>query len=365
MTGAIKMLNIKNFIVLFFTIICIAFICSCQESSKGDDVMNKETVFSIKDNLEFIYTTGRCAVTQESITCDWGGSGFSFNADCEGNISLHYIKDSEQDVFFTVYIDGVRSQQRVKLSGKEGWCSIGENLDKRTHFFEIYKQTEIKKGFLCEFDMISMKGDFADPPACKDILIEFLGDSITAGIGNLGRNGIDGGEPINSDTTQTYAFIAGRELNADFSIIAQGGASLTPNTGTGIHLASVYDYVSFERNKLDHWRYDRHPDIIVVNLGTNDRSVGSDIFVNGVKTLGSMLRSYHKHAKIVFCIGMMQKGERTVEFKRAIKQLGGEEANYFFLMLPTNNEGSGAHPSVNGNKEAAKTLIEFLDDFVK
>ena len=360
------MKSVKKFkFIILIIVLYVMIFCACTDENqdKGDvDTLDTTTTttYYINDNINYFRISGRCPVTDSGIACDWGGSGFSFNVNCEGAISLDYTKDSEQDIFFTIYIDGVRQDQRLKLTGTEGNCVLTDNLAKGLHTIELYKQTQNQKGLLCEFTNVIFKGTFESSPQAKSTRIVFLGDSITAGIGNLGKNGIDGGEPVNSDTTQTYAFMTGRALDADFSIIAQGGASLTPNTGTGVHLASVYKYINFERNRVDKWSFDSPVDVVVVNLGTNDRGVGSNDFIDGVVAMAGTLREYHKDSRIVFCMGMMSKGERNIEFKRAVSQLGGNEAGYYFVLLPANNEGSGAHPCVAGNEEASVVLTEYL-----
>lgn len=360
----------KKLFVVITTILLSIMIFSCNQdnTNQKNDNANEGVIytmkdFSIKDNINYFHISGRCPLTDTGLACDWGASGFSFNVNCEGDVSLHYTKDSEAEIFFTVYVDGVRQENRLKLTGISGTCIIVENLVRGSHTIELYKQTQNQKGFLCEFDKVTFKGTFEAAPPAKNFTIEFLGDSITAGIGNLGRNGIDGGEPVNSDATQTYAFITSRALNVDFSVIAQGGASLTPGTGTGIHLASIYKYVNFERG-TECWDTEKSINIIVVNLGTNDRGVNSNDFIDGIIAIANGLREKHKDSKIVFCMGMMAKGERSIEFKRAVKQLGEDSKGFYFLLLPANNDGSGAHPSVIGNQNAADVLIPFLNNLL-
>ena len=45
-----------------------------------------------------------------------------------------------------------------------------------------------------------------------------------------------------------------------------------------------------------------------------------------------------------------------------MNELGGEEAGYYFCLLPGNIAGEKGHPVVESHKNAANVLIQFLKE---
>ena len=80
-------------------------------------------------------------------------------------------------------------------------------------------------------------------------------------------------------------------------------------------------------------------------------------------SFGKAIKGYFPGAKFVFCYGMMG-GNATEAIKEAINNLGGKKENIHFLLLPQNNEGSGAHPNVTGNEQAAAVLTDFIKNTI-
>ena len=317
------------------------------------------TVYAVRDNLHFLKTSGRCPLTDSGIAVDWGASGIAFYADCEGEIKVHYQKPTDTAIYFTVYIDGVRSEQRYTFPRTGGKTVIATGLSRGPHLIEIYKQSQIEAALLCEFTALEFSGRFLEKPRDSAFRIEFVGDSITAGVCNLGINGKTGAEPEYSDTTQTYAFLAARELRADFAVIAQGGAAFTPNTGTGVQMAAIYEYTDFVRYPDRKWAFQDNCDLVVVNLGTNDFSKTAAEITKYALELSHTLRTYHPDAAMIFCSGMMNNQVGPL-LREMAENLGGEGAGFYYVRLPQNNEGSGTHPNAAGNAQAADVLVDFI-----
>jgi lysophospholipase L1-like esterase len=108
------------------------------------------------------------------------------------------------------------------------------------------------------------------------------------------------------------------------------------------------------------------PDIVVINLGTNDNSKGSDPaqFKEDVKALIALVRStYGEDVKIVWAANMMGACMQTYS-QAAINELGGEAAGLYFCTLTANQEGGYYHPSKAGHVVAAAELANFIQENV-
>jgi lysophospholipase L1-like esterase len=157
-------------------------------------------------------------------------------------------------------------------------------------------------------------GALKPPPAASGRLIEVVGDSISAGYGNLG---MEVHPPYNNtcsftlDTEaayQAYDSMIGRTLNAEVSIIARSGwgmyRDLSGNTANV--LSSVYDDTVGTEN-APKWNFARKADAVLINLGTNDSAMGDpgkpyeDAYVAFLRTV----RGHYPDAWIFLTIGPM------------------------------------------------------------
>ncbi|MFQ8601061.1 MAG: GDSL-type esterase/lipase family protein, partial [Oscillospiraceae bacterium] len=139
---------------------------------------------------------------------------------------------------------------------------------------------------MATLESITLAGSFLEAPDQSNLAIEFIGDSLTAGYGNLGKPGdASPGSPLLQDGTQAYAFMAARELGADLSVIAMSGHGLVGGWKAGWNVPKAYPYTNWYRDHEESGKYDfaRPSDVVVVNLGTNDwntrnlSSVGNNI----------------------------------------------------------------------------------------
>lgn len=81
------------------------------------------TTFNIIDIRENIKKIGRASDTDDGIALDWTASGIEFNAECSGDVALKIqasctspqsgAHNNDKDCYYTVYIDGVRQNNRL------------------------------------------------------------------------------------------------------------------------------------------------------------------------------------------------------------------------------------------------------------
>ncbi len=335
-----------------------------------------ERTYMVSDILDYLKLDGRYKEKKDDlnkytgITYDNAYNCISFVADCEGDIILDldvklFSADKEgwRDRYLTVYIDGVRQEERLAVEGglmvyANRSVTVAKGLSKGKHTIEIYRQNESSHAEML-LKSITMKGVPCEKPADRELLIEFVGDSITAGYGNLGNNDTKNPDSAkNSDATSTYAFLTAKNLNADITATCRSGHMFS---GENPLFSDFYNQINWIRDKTP-YTPTRHPDIVVVNLGTNDTnstdlSTLSDYTVKALETI----RAVHPDAKIVWAYGLMGS---TVEDQilKGIQTYGGVEKGVYYCPLQTDWSGGGHHPSLVGHQRAADTLTKFIKD---
>ena len=185
----------------------------------------KEWTYNVLEVADRLLLGNRCPIndSEKGIIFDQAGANFAFNADCEGDITVKLTGSTSWSYRFhhyTVYIDGVR-QERIQAEGNVADSgtvnvTVAKDLPRGVHEIKICRSNPAEKGSET-VKSITMKGvPCEDKPKQKDLLIEFLGDSLTAGLGNLDfENGSFDAEF--SDSTQTYAYFTAEAFGADFS----------------------------------------------------------------------------------------------------------------------------------------------------
>lgn len=343
---------------------------------------------SLQDLSENCIVMGRSAADGSGITMDDTAAGILFRARCSGTVTVEITARMTDSTFaaynflyFTVFVDGERQEERLKISGttrkpQAFTLTLAENLPKGDHTFEFYRQTESQKG-LVTLEAVTLDGTFLKPPE-KKLRMEFIGDSITAGYGNLSAAEPNAGSPDIEDGTQSYAFLTARELNAAHSILAMEGHGLVGGWGREYNVPKTYPYTSWYRDHTEAGLYgfEDPADVVVVNLGTNDWATrtqaqyGNNIttldFKNAVKSFSETIRAKNPDAKIVWAYGMMVSGTSgyNTAIVEAVAGMGGEKSGLYTVALPFGNHGAGGHPDIAEQQAAADTLTAFLKERV-
>ncbi len=334
--------------------------------------------YNINNNLDRIKVMGRYVALEDgSVTCDNVCGGIAFNAKVNGEVKLNLSTkfgwvsgDIMLEQYFALFIDGVR-QERLMIKGEkdsltEHSMCICKHIEGE-HLFEIIRSNEAMQ---CQMNIhsVEIEGELCHRPEDKKLLIEFVGDSITAGYGNLGeKTDIElANAGRYSDGTQTYAYLTKLALDADYTGVCASGMAFS--YGLGEHPVSwFYSNVSCFRNSEDKFDFARKADVVVVHLGTNDwdncprKGFEFDDLREYVKPVISLIRRHRPGVKIVWTYGMMNFGyAESIEL--GLKDLGGEENGLYFCRLPYDDTHRGGHwhPSLLGHKNAAEILTEYL-----
>ena len=327
----------------------------------------KETImktYRITENLDHIKVIGRSSNLADGITCDWTASGISFNLDCVGDVVI--TVSSQSISFFTVIVDGVRQENRVQVMGADAKITIAKDLEGGLHSFSFLKQTE-NANSMCVLSSIGFDGEFAQKPQDKALYLEFYGDSITCGYGNLvtaankPADDSTSGTALWQDGTQTYAFRVAEALDADWSMVSVSGIPLSKGY-TQFTMGEIMEKTNYRRGDTA-YSFARKPDLVVINLGTNDQQCGADMEDVKLKaeTMIQTLRArYGADQKILFVTCMMNQNCRT-QLLEVIQKCGGEEGGIYEMQsFESNRLGGNGHPNMTAHIDVAEELETYI-----
>ena len=330
-------------------------------------------IFELSKYADRVKPLGRYQILNDGIGCDHSATGMEFSALLFGRVELDIFTTKEKEfcdsAYFTVYIDGVRQSGRYEAPVGEYTLCVAEFCELGEHTVRIVKQTESNYN-LCTLRALCFDGELLSPPPKKDKYIEFIGDSLSCGMGNLGKKGIP--EPQTSlweDVTQGYTYLSAEALCADYSIVSESGIGLA-----GSWFDPLFDFYSawsYKRDKSLKYDFARVPDLVAINLGTNDFYLNCDLKICSVeevtqktKELIAFVRaSYGKDIPIVWVGRFMFLGERYINaIDKAIKDIGGQNAMIYRLDVPNSSGGAHGHPDITGHMKASDMLVAFIKE---
>lgn len=333
-------------------------------------------ILSIIDKVKVV---GRSMKTESGVTCDWTASGIEFTAECEGEVSVvvnvrKAAASYSGDCYFTVYVDGVRSENRLEAKVGDNELTLASGLPKGVHTFRLLKQSHIAHAN-SEIKSISLNGTIGERPENKDLYFEFIGDSITCGFGLASEyvaenNSEAAGNAYYCDGTRTYAFLTSEELGADYSMVSVSGWLLSWSSGYGASIPrTYYPYYNQIRNKTPYDFKARIPNAVVINLGTNDYSkrndsnhpVKAEDFKKDLMTFVGELREYYGKADlpVVFITNAMNDGFQE-QVNAGVAELGGESAGLYILKTTQNRDSLSNHPNCAAQAATGKELVDLL-----
>ena len=331
---------------------------------------------------DFLTLHGRTYRKGNELQLFWTYSGFSLRFDGTGVTAQLTASTTNPSFpgFLCIYVDGALAPANTVCVNKNGTFTLVEGLEEGVHTIEVRKRNEAVYGESATIGIKELKvtdGQFiTEAPEEPRLQIEFIGDSITGGFGNMVT---DGSGAIfttpTEDGTMTYAALTGRALGADVHVVSRSGICYV----TGTNKDSIFDHYALtaslpgHANCTDEWDFEAEPsDVVVINLGTNDSGAtigGSQITSAQMKeqaiTFIRMVREYNPDAIIVWAYGMMDQG-RAGAIRDAVDIIndeGDEDVHFVLLPLqskPQNGVGVHGHPTIQSHILAAAELTEAL-----
>ncbi|GIE99881.1 cellulose binding domain-containing protein [Paractinoplanes rishiriensis] len=223
--------------------------------------------------LDQVSTVGRLKVAGTGVQFTWPGTYFEgrFRGTGVGLI----LNDSNND--YAVQVDGKVVATLVRPGQTTYWV---RNLAAGDHTVRLAKRTE-SPWAAGDFGglVADTGGQILAKPAPRTRQIEFIGDSWTAGYGNMSTSrdcNSTGGVDRNSNADATFGALTAADLNADYQINAWSGKGMVRNYGGqgADHFRTYYEtdlqalYNSSVWPVPTTWR----PQVVVIGLGINDFS---------------------------------------------------------------------------------------------
>jgi lysophospholipase L1-like esterase len=252
-------------------------------------------------------TIGGRVVTERDGALRFGWPGVYFEGRFRGT-GVHVVIDKGNDRL-RLLIDGVekaRFESAGDVDARIGGLSDGE------HRFRLEKLTESQNDSSRLIGFYALgSGKALAPPAPTGRAIEFIGDSYTVGYGDTapGHSCTQAQIHDTTDTQQAFGPVVARRLGADYRVIAFSGRGVVRNYGgssPGTAMPDLYPRaIPGDPAILETGPSSWHPQIIVINLGTNDFS--TPVHAGEAWRDDTALHAAYQHRYIAFARGLLAK----------------------------------------------------------
>ncbi len=336
-------------------------------------------------SIDNVRPLGRTYDDGNVLWCGFSGTGAAFTvtgtkctvtiAGCDNAAGM---KDPPR---IAIYRDGERVADEL-VDRMEKTYTVFEEDTEVTADIRIVKLSECAHS-VCGIKSVDTDGTVAPAPA-RDMLIEFVGDSITCGYGVDDEVKEHHFSTSTEDCTKAYAIKTAEKLDADWSLVSLSGYGIISGYSDGKVqqknqvIPKYYDkfgfsYSSFGGKKCDSipWESAVHPDIVVINLGTNDASWvktepdRKEEFTKAYRAFIEHIREVHPDAHIICSLGIMgdQLYSCIEEAVYYYTEDTGDSKVYAFRFDPQNaSDGYAAdwHPTEATHEKAAEKLAGFI-----
>ena len=366
-------MNGKKNVTLIVIFLISLFTISCSE--KKSDIFNNKTINGIIDadnsNIQYVGRFDRR--DPKKVKFDW--PGVFIRAAFEGTCCSIRLKDGHN--LYAVTVDD--QPVKVLVTDTSTVYSVATNLTDSIHTILIQKRTEafVGKGEFMGF-ILDDGRELHTPSSIPDRRIEFIGNSITCGYGVEGESASSPFKPETENATLSYAGLIGRALNADYAMVAYSGKGVVRNYGdsnksSSEPMPSVYNRTCCSDPTLI-WDYMNWiPQVVVINLGTNDFSTqphpDKSVFQEAYKQLINRVQSQYPDVT-VFCICGPLIDEPCARYiEEVVGQCKQQNANkkVFYIgikknLLNMSDMGSDWHPNIQGQRKIADVILPKIQD---
>ena len=323
------------------------------------DNVYKKRVLNASSILEYCNPIGRLREHDNALFMEFSACNFTLSGYFKGDITAlieHTVFDTadtgNQGLIF-VEIDGNTANPTMIELGR----NTSKTVTLATNLSEGYHTVKVSKGVHSRFDglhirHITMYGT-PERSKTKQHKIEFLGDSITSGMGVYAGN-------VQVYSYHSYANMTADALDAEYYSVANSGWCFSKILNAGNAIPTIYDKNS-HNYKLGYWDFTQYmPDVVVINLGTNDKfntTATQAIYRSEIHLLLNTVRKNRPNAEIYWAYGMMDSTHEDW-IQAAVEEFGATDSKVHFIHLPINTAGMYGHPDIPGQRAAAKVLTE-------
>ncbi|MDR1652054.1 MAG: GDSL-type esterase/lipase family protein [Prevotellaceae bacterium] len=259
----------------------------------------------------------------------------------------------------------------------------------RLHHVKIYKATEAATGnveIIVPKNWQLVRTSAAGFAGKK---IEFIGNSITSGMGNDLQISCDGNEEWfdQHNAYFSYATQLANELGVDFQLSSVSGIGMYRNWNDEHELEpimpEVYENLYLNRDKSKPYDFNFKPDIISICIGTNDLSLGdgqkkrlpfnAEKFVNNYVEFIKMLYRHNPHTQIVLLNSPMLTGENRKILDNCLDAVKdtftADNTHKAILIFHFSDKivphGCDYHPDIKDNTQMKNELLPLFINLLK
>lgn len=381
-------MNLKRLTALLCALCLLFTLTSCGGPDEGEIALR-----NIELKEKNFKSLGRVYFDDGEIFCALSGTGVEFTftgTECtvtvkNGNGEATNPSDIDNHPRIAIYLNGERVvDDMINAAVKEYPIFVSD--DPTEADIRIVKLSESAMSTF-SISGITVNGTAISPAENKERLIEFVGDSITCGYGVDDEDRDHHFSTRTEDNTKTYAYKTASALDADYSMVSFSGYGIISGYSDGNNKVTAQTVPQFY-SKLGYswssrgytpsdieWSFNRKPDVIVINLGTNDNSYCKGIperceeyqreYVNFLK----QIRGLNPDAVIIGTLGIM--GQELYPYvEAAVKQYSEEtnDKNVYSMMFDNQSMADGIaadwHPSEKTHEKASQKLAEKIKEIM-
>ena len=307
----------------------------------GDETPQpRDTVVKLNSATQnLLRFTAREVETQACLNCNHAGAGFEIRIRTTAEKVVIKARASASCAF-RIFVDGeawenadgsvyhqIRGVRDIELNG----IPVGEHT---IRVIRVSDDVETEASFY----NITFQGEqLPITQSTASMLIEFVGDGITAGAG-LGTD--------TADVTQAYPYLVANALNADYAVEAFTGMGVS----VGTTIPSLYGKNSY---------FGTGADIVVLNVGTEDfaQSVTETAFTSAYQSLLSKIKTNNGPACKIVCVSTSSNSTMNGLITKICNQLGGASKGYYAKTLTPASDA----PTAAQHQAYATALAAYIE----
>ena len=340
----------------------------------------ESTVAPSEDNVKFIgrniFKDGKTALIQSGAAVEFTVTGKSAEIQILGDGSEKNGETSRPR--YAVIVDGEIVLDEL-LSVSEKSVELFKGTENRTATVKVIHLSEANNGAVC-VGGITVDSDSPSPVVPtpeKDLLIEFIGDSITCAYGVEGKDQYENFKTSTENFMKSYAYLTAEKLGADYSAVCYSGYGIisgytsSGDKNTDSLVPPLYDYCGPNKYK-EVWDPSQRPaDVVVINLGTNDSGyIDKDFekrspeYVEGYEDFLGAIRKKNPDAQIICTLGTMGCTDEYPLIEKAVanfkKATGDTKVTAYQSATQNTADGLGSdwHPSAVTHQNSAYVLAD-------
>ncbi len=351
--------------------------------------MKKKLIPLTANNVKLL---GRTHMINDTLWCAFSGTGIEFQY-TGTHLTVTLIADNafcdmDNQARIAIYVNNNRIIDQMLTSSSQT-LSVYEG-EAKTITVKIIKLSESAMSTIGIKPIEIADTETLIPTAPQKHKVEFIGDSITCG---YGVDDEDENHPFHTsteDVTKAYAYKTATALDADYSMVSLSGYGIisgyTDNPDLKCEnqlLPTYYNKLGFSINKFEdsiapqnlEWDFSVfEPEVVVINLGTNDES-----YCNTAKKFDEFAAAYIDFLKQVreknplahiFCAYGVMNVAMMPSIKTAIDNYSKTCNDYkiSLIELPTQDGSLGYaaswHPTEATHKIASETATKKIKEIM-